>query len=129
VNTMEKILAMPSATAIIAQFVSNLRYENIPSAVISHVKLCILDTIGCALYGSTLPWGKTIIQFVKECGAGLASKRLKPSQIERLFDAVHTLERADDVKLSELLTSRADQRSLGARNIGPLGISWLLRFY
>ena len=107
-NTMEKILAMPSATAIIAQFVSNLRYENIPSAVISHVKLCILDTIGCALYGSTLPWGKTIIQFVKECGAGLASKRLKPSQIERLFDAVHTLERADDVKLSELLTSRAD---------------------
>lgn len=59
-----------STTAEVARFISDLRYERIPSEVISHVKMCILDTLGCALYGSTLPWGKIVVQFVKECGAG-----------------------------------------------------------
>ena len=59
-----------SPTAHLAQFVAGLEYKAIPSEVISHIKLCSLDTLGCALYGSTLPWGKTIIQFVKECGKG-----------------------------------------------------------
>ena len=59
-----------SPTAGLARFITDLRYERIPSEVISHVKICILDTLGCALYGSTLPWGKIVVQFVKECGAG-----------------------------------------------------------
>lgn len=59
-----------SPTLQLADFVSRLRFEDVPTNVLSHVKLCILDTLGCALYGSTLPWGKTIIQFVKDCGAG-----------------------------------------------------------
>lgn len=59
-----------SPTRQLAEFVTRLRFEAIPKGVISHLKLCILDTLGCALYGSTLPWGKTIIQFVKDCGAG-----------------------------------------------------------
>ncbi|MFQ5849710.1 MAG: MmgE/PrpD family protein [Candidatus Binatia bacterium] len=59
-----------SPTAMIARFVADLSYESIPAEVISHIKLCILDTVGCALYGSTLPWGKIVIRFVKECGEG-----------------------------------------------------------
>jgi 2-methylcitrate dehydratase PrpD len=59
-----------SPTAGLARFITDLRYERIPSEVISHVKICILDTLGCALYGSTLPWGKIVVQFVKECGTG-----------------------------------------------------------
>lgn len=59
-----------SPTAGLARFITDLRYERIPSEVISHVKICILDTLGCALYGSTLPLGKIVVQFVKECGAG-----------------------------------------------------------
>jgi len=58
-----------SPTAGLARFITDLRYERIPSEVISYVKICILDTLGCALYGSTLPWGKNVVQFVKECGA------------------------------------------------------------
>ncbi|MBI2295157.1 MAG: MmgE/PrpD family protein [Betaproteobacteria bacterium] len=40
----------------IAEFVSNLRYEAIPEAVRSRIKLLMLDSLGCALYGADLEW-------------------------------------------------------------------------
>jgi aconitate decarboxylase len=43
-------------TRAIARFVSQLRYEDIPSEVIARIKLLILDSLGCALYGSALEW-------------------------------------------------------------------------
>ena len=38
--------------------------------MISHIKLCLIDSLGCALFGSTLPWGKIITSFTKEMGKG-----------------------------------------------------------
>ncbi len=43
-------------TSAIAQFITQLRYEDIPADVITRVKLLILDSFGCALYGSDLEW-------------------------------------------------------------------------
>lgn len=57
-------------TRALAEFVSSFSYEDIPEEVVSHVKLCLLDSLGCALFGSTLPWGKMITAFAKELGAG-----------------------------------------------------------
>ena len=45
-----------SHTRRIAAFVSGLRYENIPAEVIARIKLLILDSFGCAIYGAALPW-------------------------------------------------------------------------
>lgn len=59
-----------SPTEHLSHFVAGLKFASIPPEVVAHLKLCIVDTLGCALYGSTLPWGNKIIQFVKECGAG-----------------------------------------------------------
>jgi len=47
-------------TRAIAQFVSGLRYEDIPSEVVSRIKLLMLDALGCALYGSALPWSRIL---------------------------------------------------------------------
>src|ERR1700690_1811800 len=41
-------------TRAIAQFISQIRYEDIPAEVIARIKLLILDSLGCALYGSDL---------------------------------------------------------------------------
>jgi aconitate decarboxylase len=49
-------------TRAIAQFVSGLRYEDIPDEVIGRVKLLILDSLGCALYGSDLEWSRILRQ-------------------------------------------------------------------
>ena len=40
----------------IAEFVAGLRYEAIPSEVRQRIKLLILDSLGCALYGADLEW-------------------------------------------------------------------------
>ncbi len=45
----------------LAAFVAGLRYEAIPPAVIERVKLLILDSLGCALYGAGLPWSRILM--------------------------------------------------------------------
>jgi len=47
-------------TAGIAQFVSQLRYEDVPADVRTRIKLLILDSIGCALYGADLEWTRIL---------------------------------------------------------------------
>ena len=59
-----------SPTQTLATYISGLSYKHIPQAVISHVKFCLIDSLGCALFGSTLQWGKIITSFTKEMGKG-----------------------------------------------------------
>lgn len=47
-------------TRAIADFVAALRYEDIPSEVVQRIKLLILDSLGCALYGSELEWSRIL---------------------------------------------------------------------
>ena len=53
-----------SPTAQLSEFASQLRYESIPASTIEHVKLSVLDTIGCALFGASLPWVEKLRAFV-----------------------------------------------------------------
>ena len=50
----------------IAQFVSNLRYEAIPTEVLTRIKLLILDSLGCAIYGADLEWTRILQQRLGE---------------------------------------------------------------
>ena len=43
-------------TRAIADFVSGLTYEQIPAAVRERIKLLMLDSLGCAIYGANLEW-------------------------------------------------------------------------
>ena len=40
----------------IAEFVSGLQYEAVPAEVLTRIKLLMLDSIGCAIYGADLEW-------------------------------------------------------------------------
>ena len=46
----------------IPDFVAGLRYEAIPPAVIERIKLLILDSLGCAIFGAELPWSRILQQ-------------------------------------------------------------------
>lgn len=43
-------------TRQMAEFVSGLRYEAAPAEVITRLKLLMLDSLGCGLYGARLEW-------------------------------------------------------------------------
>ncbi|MEX2451269.1 MAG: MmgE/PrpD family protein [Rhodospirillales bacterium] len=44
----------------IAQFVANLKYEDIPAEARHRVKLLILDSLGCGLYSYDLAWSRIL---------------------------------------------------------------------
>src|SRR5687768_14122653 len=43
-------------TRKVAEYIARSRFEDLPPAVVEHVKLLVLDTIGVAIFGATLPW-------------------------------------------------------------------------
>ena len=45
----------------IAAFVAGLTYEQIPAEVIARIKLLILDSLGCAMFGTGLPWSQILL--------------------------------------------------------------------
>jgi 2-methylcitrate dehydratase PrpD len=55
-------------TQRVASFIVNARYEDVPQPALDMIKLCLLDGIGCALYGSTRPAGRIMIGLVDELG-------------------------------------------------------------
>lgn len=57
-------------TREVARYVAGLRYEDLPADVVDHIKLCLLDTIGCGLFGSTLLWGELVTTFAQTLGTG-----------------------------------------------------------
>jgi aconitate decarboxylase len=66
----------------IAEFVAGLAYERIPADVITRIKLLILDSFGCALYGTELPWSRILMTTLggldgtKACAVWGADRRL-----------------------------------------------------
>ena len=58
-------------TRRIAEFVSALSYERIPAEVRERIKLLILDSLGCAIYGTDLEW----CRILRETCAGLDATR------------------------------------------------------
>jgi 2-methylcitrate dehydratase PrpD len=72
-----------SATARLAAFAADLRFADLPAAVVAQAKRCILDALGCCLYGVTVPWTRMLIDFVAEEGgrprAGIIGTRVRTS--------------------------------------------------
>lgn len=65
---------LPHATRDLAAFGAALVFEDLPADVVERIKYCVLDSIGCCLYGITLPWTQHILQMVKaEGGTPVAS--------------------------------------------------------
>ena len=67
---LREAAAESTPTRALAEYIAGLSYRDIPPEVISHIKFSFIDSLGCALFGSRLPWGKIITSFTKELGQG-----------------------------------------------------------
>jgi aconitate decarboxylase len=65
---MNITVTVPSTTRMLAEFAVGLRYEDLPEDIIANAKRCILDSLGCGLYGSTKPWSQSVARVVKSLG-------------------------------------------------------------
>jgi 2-methylcitrate dehydratase PrpD len=69
-------------TRRLARFVSQLDYGHLPSKVIDLAKICVLDALSSTFLGSTLPWGKICIEYVRSIG-GKSESTLVGSDVRR----------------------------------------------
>ena len=68
-NAAKSATTGPGPTRRFAEHVANLRYEDLPPALVELIKQCVLDTLGVAIAASTLaPEGKIIADYVNEMG-------------------------------------------------------------
>ena len=69
-------------TSGIAQFVAGLGFDDIPREVIARIKLLILNSLGCAIFGVGLEWSRILIETLasvdttKACGVWATGRRL-----------------------------------------------------
>ena len=61
-------------TAGIADFVAGLRYEDIPGEVKERIKLLILDSLGCAIFGVHLEWSRILIDTLAKLDSTAGSR-------------------------------------------------------
>ncbi|MFH1602615.1 MAG: MmgE/PrpD family protein [Pseudomonadota bacterium] len=53
------------ATRDLARFGADLRFEQIPADVVARIKTSVLDSLGCCLFGATLPWTRKVAELAK----------------------------------------------------------------
>ena len=58
-----------NATRDLAAFAAGLKFEDIPPEAIERIKYCALDSIGCCLFGVTLPWTRHVQAMAEAEGA------------------------------------------------------------
>ncbi len=64
-----------------ASFVAGLCYEHIPGEVIERIKLLMLDSLGCAIFGTGLEWSRILIETLAavdsstSCGVWASDRR------------------------------------------------------
>jgi aconitate decarboxylase len=104
--------AKPSPVAVtpaLGQWVSALALAAVPAEVLSHLKLCMLDSIGCGLYGAAQRWGRIagdlVVSFSSGGAASLFARREKVSPPDAALangTAIHGFE-IDDAHVTSSL--------------------------
>jgi aconitate decarboxylase len=101
--------ASVAVTPRIGQWVSGLRLAAVPADVVAHLKLCMLDSIGCGLYGAAQRWGRIVgdvaITFSRGGPSSLFGRRDTASPLDAALangTAIHGFE-IDDAHVSSSL--------------------------
>jgi 2-methylcitrate dehydratase PrpD len=55
-------------TRSLAEWAARLRIEDVPPEVLAHIKLCVLDALGCALFGAEQEWSRIAAAVAAEAG-------------------------------------------------------------
>jgi 2-methylcitrate dehydratase PrpD len=73
---------------MLAGFLCELQYEQLPSEIILREKSLLLDQLGCQLLGSTLAWNRPVYDFVREHKSGGPATIVNHGDKAALDDAV-----------------------------------------
>jgi len=78
--------ATTAVTPALGEWVSGLTLNDLPPELVEHLKTCLLDSVGCGLYGAAQPWGVI---------AGDVAVAMSGGGVSSLFARVHKVSPAD----------------------------------
>lgn len=61
---------MSTATRQLARFASGLRLQDVPPEALQRARVCVADTVACAVFGAQLPWSRTMAAYATRYAAG-----------------------------------------------------------
>lgn len=67
-TAQQDTIQVPGPTRQIAEFAVNLKYEDLPAEVIADAKRCIIDNLGCGVFGAQKPWAQSVSRVVEKLG-------------------------------------------------------------
>jgi 2-methylcitrate dehydratase PrpD len=79
---------LPDATRDLARFAAETRPGDIPAEVIERIKLSFIDGLGVCLYGTTLPWTRTVYEVVQDEGGNKVASLWGAGQKSSLTNTV-----------------------------------------
>src|SRR3954467_3470708 len=59
-----------AAAEQLAAYAVSLRFEDLPAHVVERAKHCLIDAIGCAIFGRRFPWSAMVLAEASATGAG-----------------------------------------------------------
>src|ERR1700730_408484 len=89
VNPEKSIIA--GAADQLAAFAAQLAYDDLPADAVLNAKLCLIDAVGCAIFGAGFAWSRAVIDLIASSAAtgGCAVpgfiQRLDPRQAALAF--------------------------------------------
>jgi aconitate decarboxylase len=96
-------------TTTLATWASGLALADVPAEVIAYLKTCLLDSIGCGLFGALQPWGRAVSDVAIDLSGGgaasLFARREKVSPADAALangTAIHGFE-LDDAHVASSL--------------------------
>ena len=70
---------MANETKTLAEYAANLRFADLPDAVVQRAKDCIADTVAVIAFGAALPWSRIVLRYAGRTGR----RRQKPGAAAR----------------------------------------------
>ncbi len=70
---------MANETKTLAEYAANLRFADLPDAVVQRAKDCIADTVAVIAFGAALPWSRIVLRYAGRMGPGGKSRVLQPA--------------------------------------------------
>ncbi len=76
----------PSAADRLAAYAAGLRYADLPPPIVATAKICLIDAVACAIFGTDFPWSRAIAGVIGTSGTAGAcavpgfDRRLDPRQ-------------------------------------------------
>lgn len=64
---------MPTSAQVLGKFAAELKFTDIPVAVVERAKDCIIDTVAAARFGAQFPWSRMVVDYAIRYGGGPCS--------------------------------------------------------